>query len=572
MSFLIKIVKRLKKYKYEFIFGTFVRVVGDLCTLYQAYALGYVVTNVSRGNFDYRDILLVLATWCLLMVARQIFLSIAKKRIYTIAANVEMDVLYEGLDHLVMLDSSWHEQENTGNKIKKIQNGASSYNSIIRIWVNNIIEIIVNFIGISVIIGSTDTRVTGFIVIYIVVYLIINKIIIRNVRKTSSLVNIAEEDANGVLYESVNSIRTVKLLSLKDYILKKYKEATDTLTTKYINNIYWSQLRIRGANIWSQIMIIGGVGFIVYGIMHGRYEVGFIALFYSYMGSIRESVSELMNISETIITSRQKIERYELFKDIEINTESLVGKSDFPTNWQNIKFNNVSFSYKDEPVLSSLNLDIKRGEKIGIVGLSGAGKSTLFKLLLKEREDYSGEIFFDEFKLKDISPLSYRKSIGIVLQDTEVFNMSLKDNIVIGAKYDEDYFNKVLEIAHIKDFSEKLKEGVNTYVGEKGIKLSGGERQRLGIARALFKKPEILLLDEATSHLDLESEAKIKDSLHKAFSNVTAIVIAHRLTTIKEMDRILLIEEGKVVEDGNFQELHNKKGRFHDLWEMQKIL
>ena len=150
--------------------------------------------------------------------------------------------------------------------------------------------------------------------------------------------------------------------------------------------------------------------------------------------------------------------------------------------------------------------------------------------------------------------------------------MSLKDNIIIGREYDSDYFNKVLEIAHIKDFSDKLKEGVNTYIGEKGIKLSGGERQRLGIGRALFKKPEILLLDEATSHLDLESEAKIKDSLHKAFENVTAIVIAHRLTTIKEMDRILLIENGKIVEDGSFEDLYKNKGSFYKLWEMQKLI
>ncbi len=572
MSLLIKIIKRLKKYKYKFIFGSSMRVLADICTLYQAYALGYVVTNVSKGDFNYNSILIVLITWCSLMILRQFLLSLAKKTIFALAANVETDLLHEGLDHLIMLDSSWHEQENAGSKIKKIQNGASSYNLIIRIWVNNIIEIIVNFIGISIIIGKTDTRITGFVILYILGYLVISKIIIRNVRKASALVNIAEEDASGVLYENVNSIRTVKLLSLKDHVLKKYKETTDILIGKYIKNIHWSQLRIRGVNIWSQIMIIGGIAFIVYGIMHGKYEVGFIAVFYSYMGSIRESVSELMNISENIITSRQKIERYEQFKDIKINTESILDKIDFPENWQKIKFSDISFSYKDEPVLSNLNLEIKRGQKIGIVGLSGAGKSTLFKLILKEREDYQGDIFFDELRLKDISPISYRSNIGIVLQDTEVFNMSLKDNIIIGREYDSDYFNKVLEIAHIKDFSDKLKEGVNTYIGEKGIKLSGGERQRLGIGRALFKKPEILLLDEATSHLDLESEAKIKDSLHKAFENVTAIVIAHRLTTIKEMDRILLIENGKIVEDGSFEDLYKNKGSFYKLWEMQKLI
>lgn len=572
MSFILKIVKRLKKYKYQFIFGSSLRVFGDLCTLYQAYALGYIITNVSKGNFDYKNILFVIATWFLLMAIRQFLLGAAKKRIYMIAEKVEIDVFREGLEHLIMLDSSWHEQENTGNKLKRIQNSAESYNSIIRIWVNNIIEIIVNFVGISIIIGRTDTRVTWFIIVYIVVYLIINKIVINKVRKASALTNVAEENAHGVLYESVNSIRTIKLLSIKDYILRKYKQITDVLLSTQVNRIRWTNARIRIANVWSQMMTTGGIAFIVYGIMNGRYEVGFVAVFYSYMGSIRESVSELMNISETIVTSRLKIERYEIFKNIEINTEKEDTKIDFPKDWKTVRFENVSFSYKEEPVLSNLNLEIKRGEKIGIVGLSGAGKSTLFKLLLKEREDYNGDILFDDKKLKEVSPMSYRKNVGIVLQDTEVFNMSLKDNIVIGTNYNEKYFNEVLNIAHVRDYSEKLKDGVDTFIGEKGIKLSGGERQRLGIARALYKRPEILLLDEATSHLDLESELKIKDSLHHAFANVTAIVIAHRLTTIREMDRILVIENGEIIEDGDFNALQKKKGRFYDLWEMQKII
>ena len=188
MSLLIKIIKRLKKYKYKFIFGSSMRVLADICTLYQAYALGYVVTNVSKGDFNYNSILIVLITWCSLMILRQFLLSLAKKTIFALAANVETDLLHKGLDHLIMLDSSWHEQENAGSKIKKIQNGASSYNLIIRIWVNNIIEIIVNFIGISIIIGKTDTRITGFVILYILGYLVISKIIIRNVRKASALV------------------------------------------------------------------------------------------------------------------------------------------------------------------------------------------------------------------------------------------------------------------------------------------------------------------------------------------------------------------------------------------------
>ena len=125
--------------------------------------------------------------------------------------------------------------------------------------------------------------------------------------------------------------------------------------------------------------------------------------------------------------------------------------------------------------------------------------------------------------------------------------------------------------AHISNLVEKLPQGIETVIGEKGVKLSGGERQRLGIARAIFKQPEILLLDEATSHLDLESEEKIRDSLHKFFENVTAIVIAHRLTTIKEMDKILVIEDGKIIESGNFDTLYARRGRFHELWEKQRL-
>ena len=162
----------------------------------------------------------------------------------------------------------------------------------------------------------------------------------------------------------------------------------------------------------------------------------------------------------------------------------------------------------------------------------------------------------------------------MVLQDTEVFNFSLRDNITITnarRKTNDALLKKALKIAHLSELVGKLPQGLETIIGEKGVKLSGGERQRLGIARAIFKEPQILLLDEATSHLDLESEEKIHDSLHKFFENVTAIVIAHRLTTIKEMDNILVLESGKIIESGNFEKLTAERGRFFELWEKQKL-
>ena len=209
------------------------------------------------------------------------------------------------------------------------------------------------------------------------------------------------------------------------------------------------------------------------------------------------------------------------------------------------------------------------------MGLSGAGKSTLFKLLLKERENYGGEILIDDLPLRSISKSDYFTHAAVVLQDTEVFNFSLRNNVKISnfkKSTDEKLFEKALSVAHVSEFARALPQGADTLIGEKGVKLSGGEKQRVGLARAIFKDPELLLLDEATSHLDVESEAKIQDSLHKFFQSVTAIVIAHRLTTIKEMEKIFVMEGGKIIEQGNFSELYKKKGRFYELWEKQKLL
>ena len=176
--------------------------------------------------------------------------------------------------------------------------------------------------------------------------------------------------------------------------------------------------------------------------------------------------------------------------------------------------------------------------------------------------------------IRRIKKSSFYEKAAVVLQDTEVFNFSLKDNITIASSDNnqlEERLKTAITVAHITDFMHKLPDGLSTLIGEKGVKLSGGEKQRVGIARAIFKKPDILFLDEATSHLDLESEEKIKDSLRHFFKEVTAVVIAHRLTTIQEMDKIFLFENGEIIESGDFESLCRRKGRFLDLWNKQKF-
>src|SRR6185295_4062548 len=190
-----------------------------------------------------------------------------------------------------------------------------------------------------------------------------------------------------------------------------------------------------------------------------------------------------------------------------VGIEATKNKQEFPSDWKELRIKHLSFGYNQNDVLQDISFTVHRGERVGIVGLSGAGKTTLFKLFMKEHEGYRGKISFDEVSLDTIEKQSYVRHVASVLQDTEVFNFPLRENIrIANPDGTEAMLQQALATAHVQDFLYKLPKGVETVIGEKGFRLSGGEKQRLGIARAIYKQPQLLLLDEATSHLDVESE------------------------------------------------------------------
>ncbi|HJD60515.1 MAG TPA: ABC transporter ATP-binding protein/permease, partial [Rickettsia endosymbiont of Omalisus fontisbellaquei] len=239
-----------------------------------------------------------------------------------------------------------------------------------------------------------------------------------------------------------------------------------------------------------------------------------------------------------------------------------------------IIFKDISFAYKEgSSVFQSLNLHIKAGEKVGIVGHSGSGKSTLIALLLKNFKALSGDIIIDNQSIYDTSSDSLREQISLIPQDIMLFHRSVGENIGYAKENALSYeIENAARAANIHEFIEGLPEKYNTIVGERGIKLSGGQRQRIAIARAILKNAPILVLDEATSSLDSHTEQEVQKSINTMLDidNVTIIAIAHRLSTIKHMDRIIVMDKGKIVEDGNFKELVCKeKGKFKELWEHQ---
>lgn len=556
----------------QLVLGTILRILGDLAGLYPAVVLGWIVNEAAKGTAaSFSHLWFWVATWIAAALFRYITQHSAKRMIYLLGEKLVFDTERKMLGIMFSKDSAWHENETSGTKIKRIEKGAVGYKDIVRAWVNAYIEIIIRFIGMPLILFKFDHAIAILMGFFMISYFAMSKYMQKRCVVAAHNFNVADEQVGGILVESVGNIRTVRLLHVGQSMLEKIEKHIKVAFEAARERIAAFQLQSHICASYARVFNICVVAFIAFQVIHGRYEVGMIIMFSTYFFDIWTNLNELTNMTQDTIVSQQSIARMYHLIGREIPPET--GTQKFPVVWDAINVEKLSFSYGNNEALSNLTFTIKKGEKVGIVGLSGAGKSTLFKLLLKERADYHGRIAIGDIEVRDIKESEYYKHVSIVPQDTEVFNFSLKENISIvnAHKHEAGLFEKSMEVSHVKDFIHKLPEGVDTLIGERGIKLSGGERQRLGIARAIYKQPDILLLDEATSHLDLESEEKIKDSLHKFFEGITALVIAHRLTTIKEMDKIIVIEKGKIIEQGSFDELYKKKGRFHELWEKQKF-
>ena len=237
-----------------------------------------------------------------------------------------------------------------------------------------------------------------------------------------------------------------------------------------------------------------------------------------------------------------------------------------------IKFDNVSFSYRpDRPILKNINFTVEHGQKIAVVGPSGAGKSTLVKLLFRFYDTTGGSVTIDGQNVRDVTQDSLRRAIGIVPQDTVLFNDSIFENVRYGQPTANDTdVNNAIRMAHLKGFIDELPEGANTTVGERGLKLSGGEKQRVSIARTILKRPPIMVFDEATSSLDSKSEQAILASLREISERHTSLVIAHRLSTVIDADKIIVLDHGEIVEEGSNDELLARDKHYAELWWTQQ--
>lgn len=574
LAFFKDLLAYMWPYRKKFFLGTLFRLFSDLLWLFPPWALSEIInfaTTYQKGDSLQYFWTLTLIVWAF-GILHYVTHDYAKYLIFPIAEAMRLDAYQKAIQHMFQLSSDWHEKENSGNKLQRISKAGESLDQTVRLWVDLIIESTVNIVGVTIVLATLGWEVNLIMIVFFLVYFILSRILTHKASQYSLKTNIEWENFEGVVFESINNIATIKALGLWRPILSWLKKNATRLHESIRHRVFWYRTRSGLLNLVREFARQTLLLFVALQIFNGQMEVGVIALIMFYFLKISSSAEEFAEVAYRFELNRIAMMRMSQILNTAAESESS-GKENFPRNWKELKVENLHFAYEDYPVLQGIHFKLKRGKKIGIVGLSGAGKSTLFKLLLKLYDRYEGSIAFDGRELKSIKRKYYLEHFSYVPQETELFNLSLKQNITMAMdnKVNEKRFQHALEVAQVDDFLQKLPNGVETLVGEKGVKLSGGEKQRVGIARAIYQKPELLFLDEATSHLDADSEDKIQKALHKVFQEVTALVIAHRLSTLKEMDEILVIHEGKIAESGRFDELIKAKGVFSDLWEKQSF-
>ncbi len=417
-TFLKDIAHFVRPYRWRFLFASFVRLSGDLVYLYAAYALAHLITALGEYALDKSisdPIWFFLVGWAIVQAYSNSARTVAKYFCYQVAERIQLDSQLQALTHLSLLDIAWHEKENAGNKMKRVQNGGEGLDRLVRIWVDNLIEITVNCVGMIVVLAFIDKSVAVIMALFVVTYLLVSRPLSNRSSAAARKVNQHEEDFSGLAFEVVNNIRTVKVLGMFTALFVRLDAMSRILYAAIVDRIYRFRMQSWVQSLWAHGFRIVAFLFIIYGILSGRYEVSFFILFNFYFTNVRTSVEELSNVAQDITVARYHVYRLKAILDEQVLIDDDTNKIVFPSDWKTISLRNVSFSYGNNPVLRNITFDIKRGEKIGIVGLSGVGKSTLFKLLFKEYENFTGDILFDNVSIRKIKKSSYFTRVAVVL-------------------------------------------------------------------------------------------------------------------------------------------------------------
>ena len=489
-----------------------------------------------------------------------------------VAQRAFRNLALETFQHIHKLSLRYHISRKTGALSRIIERGVKGLEFLLRFILFSIGPLVLELLIIACIMFFWfDFSYLAVIIIMIAAYVWFTLKVTEWRVKIRKFMNDQDTDANQKAIDSLLNYETVKYFSAEEREAKRYDGALKLYENAALKTAY----SLAFLNFGQSLIITAGLIIVMamaaIGVQNGYLTVGDFVMVNAYMIQITMPLNFLGTVYREI--RQGLVDMSEMFDLLEQPAELVDAKSATKLKLKggNISIKNIAFGYDEKrPIIKDVSLEINPGETVAIVGSSGSGKSTIGRLLFRFYDVQKGSIKIDGQDLRDITQTSLHSSIGVVPQDTVLFNDTIYYNIAYGLdNASRSMVENAAKDAQIHDFIMSLPEGYETTVGERGLKLSGGEKQRVGIARTLLKNPPILLLDEATSALDTETEKEIRHALNNASKGRSVLIIAHRLSTIAHADRIIVLEKGSIIEMGDHENLLLKKGRYYSLWTKQ---
>lgn len=510
------------------------------------------------------NILVNMILWTALGVFSTVAFVLVAREADRLAHRLRVEVLTNSFSRVISMPLSWHSRRGTSNVLHTLLRATEALSGL---WLEFMRQHLSTAVAIALLIPtafSMDYRLSTVLVVLGVVYFMTSRLVIN---KTKSGQASVEQHHHRVFSHVSDSISNVSVLHSYNRIeqeTRQLRDYTSNLLSAQFPVLDWWALATGMHRMASTIsmMIIVAVGAVL--VNEGSLRVGDVVAFIGFANLLISRLDQVGQFITQIFEARAKLEEFYVLEDAVADRKESEGAVDLNDVKGNVRFENVSFSFDgSDNGVSNVDFEAKAGETIAIVGPTGAGKTTLMNLLQRVYDPKSGRILIDGVDISTVTRKSLRSSIATVFQDAGLLNRSIADNIRLGREdATEEDIAEAANAAAAGEFIRSKASGFDTHVGERGGKLSGGERQRIAIARAILKNAPILVLDEATSALDVETEARVKTAIDSLRAGRTTFIIAHRLSTVREADKVLFVDDGQIIEMGGFYELSQSNGRF----------
>lgn len=567
-----RIGKYLAPYKTQVILLLLVILLSNILMVLGPYLTSLVIDDIiPNKNTDL--LVYVIIAYALLIIATGWTTRYRLWKITLLGQDVLKDMRSDLFLHLQKLSFSFFDSRPHGSILIRVVNYINNLSNILSSGLINVISDVLSVIVTLTIMLAIDVRLTLYSVILLPVLLWVTIIIKNKQRKAYDELSMKQSKLNSYIHESIAGIKTTQSFTREGFNHNIFSKVSNEQKVAWMNAV---KVQFLLGPIVQNISVIT-VAFIYFAGIRGLgvdVSTGVLIAFIAYVNNFWNPIINIGNFYNSLVSGSVYLERIFKMMDIEPEIEDSPDAYELPLVKGNVTFDNVSFGYEEgQTIFEDLNFEVETGETIALVGPTGAGKSTITNMISRFYDVRDGAILVDGIDIRDVTVHSLRKQIGVMLQETFIFSGTIMENIRYG-KLDatEEEVIEAAKIVRAHDFISDLKNGYNTYIQEKGSSLSVGQRQLISFARTLLSDPKVLILDEATSSIDTQTELLLQEGLNRLLEGRTAFIVAHRLSTIRNSDRIFYIGDKKILESGNHAELMKQHGRYYTLYKTQSEL